>query len=122
MKPSKPVPVIIRRTVVPAAVPQVVTVKKPSAPVVIIKRTVTGNKVVSKQAPNVPVQPPSTPVRKAKRKVTPEYIPMHCEDLDFFAGTTDRAMWKEAAGKARTIKKSGRTPDIRWYKDHVTVS
>ena len=53
--------------------------------------------------------------------VKKDYNVISITDLEFWAETTDRDMFKQAVTDYNKIKKSKSKPEARWYKDRIEV-
>lgn len=58
--------------------------------------------------------PKPEPVKK-------DYLVVSITDLEFWAETTDKPMFKQAVTDYNKIKKSKSKPEARWYKDRIEV-
>lgn len=53
--------------------------------------------------------------------VKKDYNVVSIADLEFWAETTDKPMFKQAVTDYNKIKKSKSKPEARWYKDRIEV-
>jgi hypothetical protein len=112
--PVSVVPVeVVKR---PRGRPRKVTLEVPavSAPAIIVE-TLPAKKKRGRPPKNIVQQAViSKPVKK-------DYIVVALEDLEFWAKTTERDMFKQAVADCNKIKKSKAQPEARWYKDKIEV-
>jgi hypothetical protein len=74
-----------------------------------------------------PIEVPKRPRGRPRKVVTApavkkNYFIVNLTDLEFWAETTDRDMFKQAVTDCNKIKKSKRKPEARWYKDRIEVT
>jgi hypothetical protein len=67
---------------------------------------------------NAALQPEAKPAAVVKKN----YFIVNLSDLEFWAETTDRDMFKQAVTDCNKVKKSKRKPEARWYKDRIEVT
>lgn len=102
--------------------PAPVSIKRPRGrpPKIVQAVTLDVSNVVKKKRGRPPKAKQQTEAPKPE-PVKKDYIVVSSIDLEFWAVSTDREMFKQAVTDYNKIKKSKSKPEARWYKDRIEV-